>query len=173
MKPGFACSRMTIVALILAAFCAGCQTWSVGASSGGMGMRVSGYGDFLYSGPSDAYSTNREAMQFFLERDWDTAEKLFRRTLERHPGNPDATFYLGLTLIARERREAGYAMLDLFRDPLKVRVTQEVRWWADYCRRKPQMTPDEIINTMRKARGEGFERDRQEEQERRRLFLDG
>lgn len=162
--------RQVILMISLLALLGACRaastTVGVGSQSG-MGVAFSSYGDFLYSGPSGAYQANRRGLLEFLNKDYFAAREIFKATLEQYPGNPDTVYYLGLTLIYMDEREAGFSLLSQYRDPNKFRTTQEVRWWADYCSKKPELTAQKIYETMNKARGEGFQRDNQEYWERR------
>lgn len=150
--------------LVILALLPGCLTYgSVGVgSTSGVGVAFSSHGDFLYSGPDAAYRSNREGLRAFVDKDYATARTHFDATLDAYPGNPDAVFYLGLTLQFLDEREQGFAVLATFRDPLNTRVTQEVQWWTNYCRKKPEMTPDDIRRTLVNARAEGFQREREE-----------
>lgn len=164
--------RRLLTLVLLAAVLSGCNAASttVGVgTSGGMGVSFSAYGDFLYSGPSGAYSANRRGLLELLNHDYFAAREIFKDTLERYPGNPDTVYYLGLTLIYLDKREAGFSLLSTYNDPNKFRTTQEVRWWADYCAKKPELTPGKIHEVMNKARVQGFERDREERYERLRF----
>lgn len=132
----------------------------------GMAMAVNSHNDFLYSGNSEAYRTNKEGLKALLDKEYEKARSTFEANLKKYPGNPDAMFYLGLTLIYLDDREAGYAQLLNYRDPYKVRISQDVRWWAAYCQKKPELTPDKIHQVMNKARVEGYNRDQEEDRER-------
>ncbi|MUM76243.1 hypothetical protein GKC30_01195 [Pseudodesulfovibrio sp. F-1] len=156
-----------LAALILLAGCLAHGTVGVGAASG-MGVALSSYGDFLHSGPDAAYRNNRDGLQAFLRGDYATARTRFDATLEQHPGNPDAVFYLGLTLMFLDEREQGFAVLATYREPFKTRVAQEVSWWTDYCRKRPDMSPETIRQTLVRARAEGLATERRERWERRR-----
>jgi len=142
---------------------------TVGAATGsGMGVAFSSYGDFLYSGNGKAYSNNKKGLREFLDKNYIEAQKTFEKTLSDYPANPDAMYYLGLTLIFLDDRDAGYSLLIHYRDPFKTRVTQEVKWWANYCQKKPELTAEKIYHVMNKARGEGYKRDQEEYWEDRR-----
>jgi hypothetical protein len=173
--------RQTLIAWLAAlGLLAGCVATGVGVSSGpggsvsagvastsGMGISFSSYGDFLYSGPDAAFRSNREGLREYLDGNYAAAARLFRATLRDYPGNPDAVYYLGLSLISDGSRDTGFATLGQYRDPLRMRITQEVRWWADYCEKRPDMTPQDIRRTMNKARVEGYQREREEAWENR------
>lgn len=153
---------------------------SVGAGGGSVGVGVStGSGtaismssnhDFLYSGSSQIYANNKKGLKLLLDKDYTAAKEVFKATLEKAPTDPDATYYLGLTLIYLDDRDAGYSLLSQYRDPFKNRVTQEIKWWANYCQKKPELTPEKIHQVMNKARSEGFQRQREEDWERRGWF---
>lgn len=157
----------------------GCLTYGavgVGTNSGvsvgvgtasGMGVGFSSYGDFLHSGPDAAYRINREGLRAFLDGNYTAARSHFDTTLDQYPGNPDAVFYLGLTLMFLDERDQGFAVLATYREPFNTRVAQEVRWWTDYCRKRPDMTADTIRKTLVRARGEGLALERQERRENR------
>ena len=162
--------RFVLPAICLVLLCAGCNMVgaSVGAgSTSGMGVSFSSYGDFLYSGPGKAYANNKKGLLQFLDKDYPAARKTFEATLESYPGNPDAIYYLGLTKIFLDEREAGYTLLRSYHDPYNLRITQEVVWWANYCAKKPELTPDKIYKTLNKARGEGYRRQIEDERFRR------
>ncbi|MDC0336488.1 hypothetical protein OAN24_06320, partial [Pseudodesulfovibrio sp.] len=165
----------------------GCRNVSVGASTGnvsvgagggsvgagvhtgsGQGVFLSSNYDFLYSGNGEAYSNNKRGLESLLAKDYFAAKEIFKGTLEKYPTNPDATYYLGLTLIYQNERDAGYSLLLQYRDPFKIRITQEVKWWAAYCQKKPELTAEKVHQVMNKARSEGYQRDQEEEWERRR-----
>jgi len=163
-------TRTTLPLLAALALLAGCLAYGtvgVGTTSG-MGVALSSYGDFLHSGPDAAYRNNREGLRAFLDGDYATARASFDTTLEHYPGNPDAVFYLGLTLMFLDERDQGFAVLSAYREPLTTRVAQEVRWWTDYCRKRPDMTAETIRRTLVRARAEGLATERQERWERRR-----
>jgi len=151
--------------LILLLTCGGCMvsqaTVGIG-TTGGMGVSFSSYGDFLYSGPGPAYSNNKLGLRKLLDKDYTAAEEIFGNTLTQYPNNPDATYYLGLTLIYREKREAGFALMRQYRDPLRYRMTRAVQWWADYLEKKPELTPRKIHEIMNKNRVDAYNRDSRE-----------
>ncbi|MEF2230500.1 MAG: tetratricopeptide repeat protein [Pseudodesulfovibrio sp.] len=162
--------RHVPVFLLLLLACAGCNL--VGASVGagadsGMAVVFSSYNDFLYTGPGEAYSNNRKGLNEFLAGNYADARKTFTATLDEYPGNPDAVYYLGLTLIHQGERAEGFAMLQKYNDPFKFRITQEVRWWGDYCSKKPDLAPEKIRQVLNKARGEGYRRDIEDDWTRR------
>lgn len=162
--------RRILPLLIVLGLLASCNTvgTTVGVGTGtGAGISFSTYGDFLYSGNSEAYGNNRRGLREFLNKDYFAAREIFKGTLDKYPTNPDAIYYLGLTLIYLEEREAGYGVLRQYRDPYKTRVQQEVLWWANYCEKKPELTAEKVHRTMNKARSEGYKRDRDEYWERR------
>lgn len=138
------------------------------STGSGMAVAVNVRGDFLYSGNGEAYATNKKGLREFLDKQYVEARKTFEGNLAKYPDNPDATYYLGLTLIYLNEREAGYARLLQYRDSYKNRIAQEVKWWAAYCQKKPELTPEKIHQVMNKARAEGYEKDREERWEERR-----
>lgn len=155
---------------LLMTTCTGClvaQT-TVGVGSGGAGIAVSTYGDAMLNGPADATSANRTGLQRLLDGDYGAAETLFRETLERYPGQPDAVYYLGLTRIYQEKREEGFNILRQYRDPHRFRITQAVHWWADYLEKKPELTPKKIHEVMNKNRVDAFNRHYRERNDMRR-----
>ena len=117
--------------------------------------------------PEKAYANNKKGLLQFLDKDYPAARQTFEATLESYPGNPDAVYYLGLTKIFLGEREAGYKLLRSYRDPNNFRISQEVVWWANYCAKKPELTPEKIREVLNKARGEGYRQ--QIEDERFRL----
>lgn len=135
----------------------------VGGGSGGVGIGVSASGDFLRGG--SARTNNQRGLHEFQNKDYEAARKSFEYTLKDYPQDPDATYYLGLTLIYLGEREQGFERLKSYRDSM-VRIQQEVRWWAEYCRKKPEMTPDDIHRTLTKARADGYNENRREDWER-------
>ncbi|MBI9078633.1 MAG: tetratricopeptide repeat protein [Pseudodesulfovibrio sp.] len=148
--------------LLTSSGCMVSQT-SVGiGTTGGMGVSFSSYGDFLYSGPGPAYSNNRLGLQKLLAKEYPSAQKVFEKTLEQYPDNPDATYYLGLTLIHQKKRKEGFAFLRKYHDPLQYRMTRAVQWWADYLEKKPELTPRKIQETMNKNRVDAYNRDSRE-----------
>jgi predicted Zn-dependent protease len=167
--------QRSIPLLLVLWLTAGCVTGgsvvggSVGVgSTSGMGVVFSSYGDFLYNGPDAAFRNNRTGLQQLLDKEYNQAEATFRATLKTYPGNPDAVYYLGLALIHLDKRDQGFAALKSYQDSLRTRVTQDVHWWANYCEKRPEMTADSIQRTMNKARGEAFQREREEDWENRR-----
>lgn len=181
--------RYAITALFFVITLAGCNMVgvSVGTGSGGVSVgtgtagsrvrvstgsgfavAVNSHGDFLYSGNGEAYATNKKGLKELLAKEYKTAQVTFEENLVKYPANPDATYYLGLTLIYLNERDAGFARLLQYRDTYKIRITQEVKWWAEYCRKKPELTPEDIHRVMNKARGEGYQKDQEEYWEDRR-----
>ncbi|QGY40704.1 hypothetical protein GM415_11405 [Pseudodesulfovibrio cashew] len=160
-----------ILLLIFSGLSTGCTTVGVGAGvgTGSGGILVSSRNDYLYPG-SRVYADNRKGLNLFLARKFEEANATFTTALKASPIDPDATFYLGLTRVYLGQRDAGLALLDKYQDP-KFRVQDEVRWWAGYCRKKPEMTPDDVKRAMVNARAEGFMRDQDEYWNRRRDFL--
>jgi len=159
----------SILPVLLLLICSGCMVTqsTVGVSTtSGRGVWFSTYGDMLYSGPGPAYSNNRQGLQELLNNNYEAAEKTFATTLEQYPGNPDAVYYLGLTLIYQGKREEGFALLRQFRDPLRYRITQAVQWWADYLEKKPELTPKKIHDVMNKNRVEAYNKEYRERRER-------
>ncbi|WP_147820908.1 tetratricopeptide repeat protein [Salidesulfovibrio onnuriiensis] len=143
--------------LLMAALCA-CTVSSAGVGVGrGSGVAmISVYNDFLYSGPSKAYQNNREGLRQFKAGKYTDAANTFQRTLDSYPGNPDASYFLGLSLIGMGDREQGFDTLVRFRDPWRYRVAGEITWWAGYLRKRPHLTDQEIFNTMKRIRGEAY-----------------
>lgn len=151
--------RSILPVLLLVLSLAGCNLVgaSVGAGySSGMAVSFSSYNDFLYSGPGQAYSNNKKGLDQFLNKDYPAALQTFQATLQSYPGNPDAVYYLGLTRIFLGERDQGFATLRTYHDTLMIRITQEVVWWANYCAKRPEMTPEKIREVMNKARVEGY-----------------
>lgn len=160
-------SILPVLCLVLA--CTGCNLVgaSVGASSNsGMAVSFSSYGDFLYSGPSKAYASNKRGLTLFMNKDYPAAREAFEGTLKEYPGNPDATYYLGLTQIFLDQRDTGFDTLGKYHDPLNIRITQEVVWWAKYCAKRPQLTPEKIREVLNKGRGEGYRQQIEDERTR-------
>ncbi len=141
---------------------------SVGAgTSSGMAVTFSSYNDFLYTGTAKAYANNKRGLEKFLAKEYAPARDIFQQTLNDYPANPDAVYYLGLSLIFLGQRDAGFASLRSYNDQNYFRITSEVRWWANYCAKKPDLTPEKIRETMNKARGEGYRRQIQEDWDNR------
>lgn len=139
---------------------------SVGVGLGRGAVVYSSYDDFLYSGTGAAYSNNRKGMKLFLDKKYSEARAVFQATLEQTPGEPDAQYYHGMCLIFLEQREAGLNQIAAYRDPFNPRISSEVKWWANYCRNKPNMTAEQTYRTLNKARAEGYKRQQDEERER-------
>jgi len=142
-------------------------TIGVGTNSG-VGIAFSAYGDFLYSGNGEAYANNKKGLNEFLAKDFTAARKTFENTLKKYSDNPDATYYLGLTQIYLGDREKGYVLLRSYRDSFNAPIVQNVRWWANYCQKKPELSPEKIHKVMNKARSEGFQRKQEYDWDRRR-----
>ncbi len=82
-------SILPVLCLVLA--CAGCNLVgaSVGAgSNSGMAVSFSSYGDFLYSGPSKAYASNKRGLTLFMNKDYPAAREAFEGTLKEYPRQP-------------------------------------------------------------------------------------
>lgn len=159
--------------LCIATFAAtGCMVakTTVGVQMGSGAVTITSYGDFLYAGPSTAYADNYRGLQELLDQQYITAEATFRETLKQYPGNPDAVYYLGLTLIYLDKRKEGFDTLRTYRDPFKFRVTDQVTWWADYLEKKPELTPRKIHETMNKNRVDAFVKEQREDWEIYRSF---
>lgn len=137
----------------------------VGVGTGGgntrFGVGVSTTMDFLRGQNSGAVANNKRGLEEFRAKDYEAARDSFEYTLKNYPDDPDATYFLGLSLIYLDDREAGFVRLKEYKDS-KVRIQQDVRWWAGYCEKKPSMTAEEIHTTMKKARAEGYNQDREE-----------
>lgn len=135
----------------------------VGTGTGNtrFGMGISTTVDFLRGQNNGAVANNRRGLEEFRAKDFEAARKSFEYTLKDYPEDPDATYYLGLSLIYLGERDAGLQLLKEYKDS-KFRIQQDVRWWAGYCEKKPSMTPEEIHKTMKKARAEGYNKDREE-----------
>lgn len=144
---------------------------SVSVGTGGTFVSFNVRGDMLESAPGEAYAINREGLNAFLAGNYETAQFAFQETLTRYPDNPDAIYYLGLTRIYQGRRDEGFSLLSQYRDSRHIRVTQNVQWWAEYCRKKPELTPEKIQEVMNKARTEGYQQERREELEERGGFF--
>lgn len=159
-----------ILVILTLLFLIGCVSTgaSITVGTGGGFISISARGDLLETSPGEAFSINKQGVSSFLAKDYAGAQYSFETTLARYPGNPDATYYLGLTLIHLGQRDAGYTHLLKFRDPNHIRVTQNVQWWAAYCQKKPELTPEKITDVMNKARKDGWQKERQEAREERR-----
>lgn len=142
----------------------GGTTIGVGTRTG-TGVSLSGYKDFLNNGPDEAYTTNQEGLKALDKEDFTTARSLFEKTLAKYPEHPDATYFLGLTKIYQDEREAGFALLESYREPRYYRMTSEVQRTAKYLKEKPELTPDKIHETMNRNRTDGYNRDLRERQE--------
>jgi len=138
----------------------------VGTGGGGsrFGMAISTQLDFLRGGNRDAWASNKRGLEEFQAKDYAAAKETFEYTLKSYPEDPDATYYLGLSLIYLGERQEGYTYLKQYKDS-NSRTQQEVRWWADYCEKKPELTPEAIHRTLKKARAEGYNQDRRDEME--------
>lgn len=133
----------------------------VGSGTTRVGMGISTQVDFLRGQNRGAVANNRRGLEEFRAEDYEAARRSFEYTLKNYPDDPDATYYLGLSLIYLGEREAGLDRLKQYEDD-KFRIQQNVRWWAGYCEKHPDMTPVEIHKAMKKARAEGHNRDREE-----------
>lgn len=156
--------------MLLLLTCSGCMVsqGSVGVGTrGGFGVVLSSYGDALFSSGS-SYENNRRGVQELAEENYTGAEKTFQATLDKDPTNPDAVYYMGLTLIYLDKRETGYALMKTYRDPLRYRVTQAVQWWANYLEKKPELSPKKIHEVMNKNRMEAYNREYRERDDIRR-----
>ncbi|CCH50471.1 conserved protein of unknown function [Pseudodesulfovibrio piezophilus C1TLV30] len=160
---------------LLLFICGGCQTFgtTIGAVVGsGHGISISANQDFLYSGNGEAHSNNRRGLDALLKKNYFAAHQFFQSTLDLYPNNPDATYYLGLTMIYEGKRDAGFDLLMQYKDALNIRIQQEVRWWANYCRKQTAFTPEKIHTVMNNARYEGYQREREDEWDRRNSLFD-
>jgi len=119
-------------------------------------VMVSAHNDFLYSGPGRAYQNNREGLRLFKAGKYAEAADTFRKTLKAYPGNPDAVYFLGLSLIGMDHRNEGFDTLAKFRDPWRNHVASEITWWAGYLRKRPHLSAQEIFSTMKRIRGEAY-----------------
>lgn len=141
------------------------STAGVGVRRGAGFAMVTIHNEFLYSGPGAAYQNNRQGLRLFKGGEYLKAANTFQRTLNDHPANPDAVYFLGLSLIGMEQRDQGFDTLDSFRDPWRYRITGEIRWWANYLRKRTHLTPREIFNTMKRIRAEAYNQYIREEYE--------
>ncbi|SOB60826.1 conserved protein of unknown function [Pseudodesulfovibrio profundus] len=157
--------------------CAGGQV-TVGTGSGmagvsaraGVTIQFGLHGDYLYNTNSKAYSNNKRGLSAFRDADYLAAKQIFQSTLDTYPNNSDATFYLGLTMIYLDEREQGFDLLASYEDSYSNRIKQEVLWWADYCRKKPEMTAEKIHHTMTRNRAQAYRETERFYYERRRDF---
>lgn len=151
--------------LFVLAACGSNVGFGVGVGTGGgntrFGVGVSTNMDFLRGQNSGAVANNRRGLEEFRAGKYEEARKSFEYTLKDYPDDPDATYYLGLSLIYLGEREKGLTLLKNYKDS-KIRIQQDVRWWAGYCEKNPKMTAEEIHKTMKKARAEGYNKDREE-----------
>lgn len=151
--------------LFTLAACGSNVGFGVGVGTGGgntrFGVGVSTTMDFLRRQNSGAISNNQRGLEEFRAKNYEAARESFEYTLKNYPDDPDATYYLGLTLVYLDDRAAGFAILKEYKDNTP-RIQQNVRWWAGYCEKKPKMTAEEIHTAMKKARAEGYNQDRQE-----------
>ncbi|WP_319582169.1 hypothetical protein [uncultured Pseudodesulfovibrio sp.] len=145
----------------------GAGSTSVGVGAGGFGVSMNSYGDFLNNGPNEAYLNNKAGIKQLNDGNYDAARKIFTDTLEKYPDLPDSTYYLGLTLIYLDQREAGFGLLKTYREPLYYRATSAVQRTAAYLEKKPELTAEKIHKTLNKERRDGFDRDMQERMEMR------
>lgn len=131
----------------------------VGVTEGGSGAYVSTSNQFLiYTGPPEAFRMNRAGLELFKAGSYPDAVKKFQATLAQYPGHPDAVYYLGLSLIGKDERSKGFELLTNFQDKNNYRVASEVRWWATYLQKKPELSAKEIFPTMRRIRAEAYNR---------------
>jgi tetratricopeptide (TPR) repeat protein len=144
----------------------GSGSTSVGVGVGGFGVSLNSYGDFLNNGPNEAYLNNKAGIKQLNDGNFEAARKIFSDVLEKYPDLPDATYYLGLTLIYLDKRETGFGLLKTYREPLYYRATSAVQRMAAYLEKKPELTAEEIHKAMNRERRDGFDRDLQERLER-------
>ena len=140
---------------------------SVGVGVGGFGLSMNAYGDFLNNGPNEAYTNNKVGINQLLEGKYDDARKTFETTLEKYPEQPDATYYLGLTLIYLDQRKAGFTLLKSYREQYYYRGTSAVQRMAAYLEKKPELTAREIHKAMNRERVDGYKQDAREREELR------
>ncbi|WP_319542702.1 hypothetical protein [uncultured Pseudodesulfovibrio sp.] len=133
----------------------------VGAYTG-TSVAFTSYKDFLPNGPTDIYTSNKNAVIAMNNGDYKTASQTFEANLQKYPNHPDATYYLGLTRIYQGRRNEGFALLKSYRDPDNYRMTNEVQSSAAYLEEKPELTPKKIHEVMNKNRSDGYEREMRE-----------
>ena len=138
---------------------------SVGVGAGSFGLSLNSYGDFLNNGPNEAYTNDKAGINQLWDEKYEEARGTFESTLEKYPGQPDATYYLGLTLIYLDQREEGFALLKSYKDPYYYRGTSAVQRMAAYLEKKPELTPLEIHKAMNKERTDGYKWDVRERQE--------
>ncbi|KAB1443303.1 tetratricopeptide repeat protein [Pseudodesulfovibrio senegalensis] len=158
-----------VICLLLALLACTPQSAGVGASvgtgTGGGGLMVSIHQEFLYDGPGAAYSQNRGSLLLFKDGRYEAAAAAFAKTLAKYPGNTDALYFLGLSLVASGERDKGFALLARFRDPLRFRLSSETRWWASYLSKKPDLAVPDILATMRRIRAEAYREGMREKRE--------
>ncbi|BCS90188.1 tetratricopeptide repeat protein [Pseudodesulfovibrio sediminis] len=139
----------------------------VGIATGGFGVSLNSYGDFLRNGPNEAYDTNKLGVKALNESKYQAARELFEITLENYPNHPDATYYLGITLIYLEEREAGFSLLKQYKDSNNYRMYTEVQKSAAYLEKKPELTPEKIHRVLNKNRSDGYKADQEQRWELR------
>lgn len=141
---------------------------SVGVGTAGFGLSLNSYGDFLNNGPNEAYTNNKAGIKQLLDGNYDRARQTFETTLAKYPEQPDATYYLGITLIYLDRRDEGFALLKSYREQYYFRGTSAVQRTAAFLEKKPELSALEIHRTMNRERVDGYKQDIRERQDLRR-----
>ncbi len=152
-------NAQSLIMVSLLLMVAACSPYSAGvcAGTGGGGVLVTWTDEFVYDGPNAAYSQNRRSLILFKKRQYEEAATAFQETLTAYPRNTDALYFLGLSLIASGERNKGFNLLSRFRDPLRFRLSSEIRWWANYLSKKPELETQQILTTMRRIRAEAYQ----------------
>lgn len=103
--------------------------------------------DALKQNPDSVSTLTNLGRAYFHLGNYDKASEALLHATEIEP-YPMASFYLGLSTIARGDREAGFELLKKFRYSGNTQITQSVRTAATNLAADPTATTEKITNTM-------------------------
>ena len=142
---------------MLATGCSTAMRGSMALSNGDTTQALALYQQALEKEPDSLYLRQRIGLTYFAMKDYASAEATFQDILTRAPGEPEATFYLGLSRIGKGEREQGLDMLEKLHWPYKYLQQKAVREEAQRLRKHPEMSPAEIFQAMQDALAAGIQ----------------
>jgi thioredoxin-like negative regulator of GroEL len=112
---------------------------------------VAAFRQALAQCPDSLETRRRLAAALVHAGDAPGAAGVCEEVLEKAPGDPQATLYLGLALVMQGKRDEGFDRLASYRHWQAMREQQVVADAARRLRGHPELSPEELVAEMERA----------------------
>jgi tetratricopeptide (TPR) repeat protein len=144
-----------VCVLPLSSGCSATVRGSMALADGDYPTALERYNEALAAEPDSIYIRQRIGLTYFTMKDYTRAQAAFEDILALAPGEPNATFYLGLSRIGKGEVDTGLRLLAQMRWPDKFMHQKFVQEEAQLLLQYPGHTPDDIIWRLQDALEKG------------------